>query len=94
MRNWNGAFGYASSLEDAQEENYRLLFDVFDTLIREKQTIPTVAKAEERDFIIKAPLDTSLKILLINLMRTERYKKADIAKVLNILAQRMTTFYL
>lgn len=94
MRNWNGAFGGASSLEDAQEENYRLLFDVFDTLIREKQTIPTVAKAEERDFIIKAPLDTSLKILLINLMRTERYKKADIAKVLNILAQRMTTFYL
>ena len=49
---------------------------------------------EERDFIIKAPLDTSLKILLINLMRTERYKKSDIAKVLNILAQRMTTFYL
>ncbi len=94
MRNWNGAFGCASSLEDVQEENYRLLFDVFDTLIREKQTIPTVAKAEERDFIIKAPLDTSLKILLINLMRTERYKKADIAKVLNILAQRMTTFYL
>lgn len=94
MRNWNGAFGCASSLKDAQEENYRLLFDVFDTLIREKQTIPTVAKAEERDFIIKAPLDTSLKILLINLMRTERYKKADIAKVLNILAQRMTTFYL
>lgn len=94
MRNWNGAFGCASSLEDAQGENYRLLFDVFDTLIREKQTIPTVAKAEERDFIIKAPLDTSLKILLINLMRTERYKKSDIAKVLNILAQRMTTFYL
>lgn len=94
MRNWNSAFGCASSLEDAQEENYRLLLDVFDTLIREKQTIPTVAKAEERDFIIKAPLDTSLKILLINLMRTERYKKADIAKVLNILAQRMTTFYL
>ena len=94
MRNCNGAFGCASSLEDAQEENYRLLFDVFDTLIREKQTIPTVAKAEERDFIIKAPLDTSLKILLINLMRTERYKKAYIAKVLNILAQRMTTFYL
>lgn len=94
MRTWNGAFGCASSLEDAQEENYRLLFDVFDTLIREKQTIPTVAKAEERVFITKAPLDTSLKILLINLMRTERYKKADIAKVLNILAQRMTTFYL
>lgn len=94
MRTWNGAFGCASSLEDAQEENYRLLFDVFDTLIREKQTIPTVAKAEERDLITKAPLDTSLKILLINLMRTERYKKADIAKVLNILAQRMTTFYL
>lgn len=66
MRNWNGAFGCASSLEDAQEENYRLLFDVFDTLIREKQTIPTVAKAEERDFIIKAPLDTSIRYIFKN----------------------------
>lgn len=92
LRNWDGAFGCASSIKEAQEEAYKLLFDVFDTHIKKKLIIPAASKAEEGDFKVKIPLDISLKIMLINLMRTEKYKKADIAKGLNIPAQRMTTF--
>lgn len=92
LRNWDGAFSQANSYEEAKETAKVLLLDVINSLLEDKMTVEKGVSAEEDDYVIELSLDTALKIVLLNYMITDRYRKSDIAKGLGVPPQRMTTF--
>ena len=92
LRNWVGAFSFATNLEESKGNAKILLLNVLNSLISNSELIPYTDKAQKNDYIIELPIDTSLKIVLINEMLNSRYKKADLARGLNIPPQRLTSF--
>lgn len=92
LRNWDGAFSQAETLEQAQAQARVLLIDVLNSLIADNEIVPNAVEAQEGDYLIELPIDTQLKIALLNNLIESRCRKVDLAKGLNIPPQRLTSF--
>lgn len=79
-------------MEEAQDVAKKLLVDVIDSLFDQGLNIPPAVPAEQGDFLIKLPLDASIKILLRNCMVEAKCSKADLARGLNVPPQRIKGF--
>lgn len=92
LRNWEGAFSEGDSLEDAKQAALELLTDVIDTEFSVGEIIPPAAPAQDGDYIVPLTLDGAIKIVLRNCMTEAKFKKADLARGLNIPPQRIKNF--
>lgn len=92
MRNWDGAISEGDTLDEAKQAAFDLLVDVVDTLFIEGEIIPPAAPAQDGDYIVPLTLDGAIKIVLRNCMTEAKFKKADLARGLNIPPQRIKNF--
>lgn len=92
LRNWDGAFSQAENIEQAKVQAKILLLDVLNSLISDNEIVPSAIQAQNGDYLIELPLDTQLKIALLNNLTENKCRKVDLAKGLNIPPQRLTTF--
>ena len=92
FRNWKEKTFTADNLEQAKSKLYSFLVEVLNQLSADCCLIPKPEKALTGDLTVEVPLDVQLKILLLNCMQKNRYRKSDLAKDLNIPPQRISSF--
>ena len=92
FRNWEGAFSQAENLEQAKVQANTLLLDVINSLIADNEIVPNVVQAQNGDYLIELPLDTQLKIALLNTLVETKCSKATLAKELNITPDKLSSY--
>lgn len=65
--------------EDAVEMAKGLLIILAESFIEEKALFPAAVPLKEGQFEVRLPYHVALKIMIRNLMRTERYRITDLA---------------
>ena len=91
FRNWEEKTFTADNLEQAKSKLYSFLVEVLNQLSADCCLIPKPEKALTGDLKVEVPLDVQLKILLLNSMQKNRYRKSDLAKDLNIPPHRISS---